>query len=386
MKTKLRNYIVVGRPQLIALALLFCFATFCITVIQRKPFTADEQNHIWSGRQIIAYKAIPRHFQHTPLVNLAAAAPMKFDANRFSDPRQALTQQDVQKEVMRLRWMLRAPFVFAGLILGASIWYVSRRLYGNAGGYIALSLYCFSPVMVLHAASIGEAVPSAWGIFGIIFGGIAISHNLYAPMRKWRYRTVLLSIAATLAIASHPAAMVVFPAALLFMLYLAPGRRWAALLVALVSTVLSAAFVFATYGFYPQALRQGIDLRAWLKYQPEVSRPLFFDVRFLMENFTLAYILLFAVALVSYMLWKRSRYFGNTAPLFTGLCLLYAAMITPLTSIATIWALPFLYVFTGGIWADLLETRHRKWVASALMILLGENAWLCWATIRLALA
>jgi len=37
-------------------------------------------------------------------------------------------------------------------MLGGSLWYVARRLYGNAGGYIALALYCFSPAMIVNVA------------------------------------------------------------------------------------------------------------------------------------------------------------------------------------------------------------------------------------------
>src|SRR5450631_4343539 len=44
-----------------------------------------------------------------------------------------------------------SPYLFFGVMLGASLWYVTRRLYGNAGGYIALSLYCFAPIMILNA-------------------------------------------------------------------------------------------------------------------------------------------------------------------------------------------------------------------------------------------
>ena len=52
-----------------------------------------------------------------------------------------------------------SPYLFFGLMLGASLWYVARRLYGNAGGYIALALYCFSPAMIVNVAgtqSLGE--------------------------------------------------------------------------------------------------------------------------------------------------------------------------------------------------------------------------------------
>ena len=42
-------------------------------------------------------------------------------------------------------WVTRVPFVLFGVLLGASLWYVARRLYGNGGGYVALALYCFTP-------------------------------------------------------------------------------------------------------------------------------------------------------------------------------------------------------------------------------------------------
>jgi len=45
-----------------------------------------------------------------------------------------------------------APYLFFGVMLGGSLWYVARRLYGNAGGYIALLLYCFSPAMIAGVA------------------------------------------------------------------------------------------------------------------------------------------------------------------------------------------------------------------------------------------
>ena len=45
-----------------------------------------------------------------------------------------------------------APYLFFGVMLGGSIWYVSRRLYGNAGGYVALTLYCFSPATIMAVA------------------------------------------------------------------------------------------------------------------------------------------------------------------------------------------------------------------------------------------
>src|SRR5579864_2820432 len=44
--------------------------------------------------------------------------------------------------------LLRVPFILFGLWLGGALWWVTRRLYNNAGGYVALALYCSSPLIV----------------------------------------------------------------------------------------------------------------------------------------------------------------------------------------------------------------------------------------------
>lgn len=370
------SHIVVGAPQIFALLLLAAYTAQCVALMARVPFSLIEQDHIWAGRQQLEYGAVPRSFRYSPLPNIISAAPMRIDANRV--PAKNPTPENVRNEVRRLRWMLRAPFLLAGILLGVSVWYVSRRLYGNVGGYVALSLYCFSPAMVLRGAAIQEQSLAAWGIFGVVFTAIAISHNLYAPWRKWRYRTLLLSLAIALAVASHPAAVLVLPVALAFMLYLAPGRRWAAVLVVFIATLLGAAMTYAAYGFHPGAMFNGVDLRDWLRYTPQAAQQaLLSDPRNLFERFNPAVLVLLACSSLTYLFWKRTRYFGNTAPLLVCAVLLYWALISPMVLIASVWALPIVFVFIGGIWADLLETRYKMWIAGTLLLLLFENAYYC---------
>lgn len=377
---RLPSYIVVGRHQLMALLLLTAFAAQCGWLLVQRPLTTAEQDHIWSGRQQLEYNAVPRNFRYTPLTNIAGAAPLKIDVGRTSTG--AVSGQSVQREIKRLRLLTRAPFLIAGILLGVSVWYVARRLYGNPGGYIALTLYCFSPAIIQRAATIDDVLPAAWGVFGIVFGSIAISHNLYAPWRKWRYRTVLLSIAMALAIASHPAGMLLVPVGLAFILYLAPGRRVAGILLTLLAVLLAWVLVFATFSFVPRALLDGIDLREWLAYQPAQARDVFFHTDFLWSLLNPGVLVLLVVALVTYVAWRRARYFGNTSPLLVAAGLLYLALITPMTRISPVWALPFIFVFIGGVWADLLESRGKWYAAAIVVILLGENAWYCWRLLQ----
>jgi hypothetical protein len=81
-------------------------------------------------------------------------------------------------------------------------------------------------------------------------------------------------------------------------------------------------------------------------------------------------------ALVTYGVWRRARYFGNTAPLLVaGVCigLGLAAPHYPGQGFLLV-AAPFLFSFIGGVFADLLETRSGAVVRAGLFGLLGANA------------
>ena len=314
--------------------------------------------------------------RHSPLVNLAAAAPLRIDANRLvrRDP----SPEHIQNEVRRLRILTRIPFIIFGIGLGVSLWYVSRRLYGNAGGYVALILFVLSPAIVLHSARIGETIPAAWGLFGVVFVTIALAHNLYAPWRKWRYRTVLLAVAMFIGVASHPAIIVAVIAALFFPLYLAPGRRWVGALLLIIAAFIAAVLVYASYSLIPQAMQYGVYLPDWFHYAPREARVnLFANSDVFLGRFSAAVETLFVIALATFAAWKRTRYFGNTAPLLIFATVLYVGLVTPLALFASVWCLPFLFIFIGGIFADLLETKYRSWALAALAVMLAEQVWFC---------
>ena len=88
--------------------------------------------------------------------------------------------------------LLRLPFLFAGCALGGCIWWVTRRLYGNLGGYTALALYCFSPAVLKACVAPNPDVLAALGVFGGVYTCIGVAHAMQGPRRKWRPRIVLL--------------------------------------------------------------------------------------------------------------------------------------------------------------------------------------------------
>src|ERR1700674_451750 len=173
--------------------------------------------------------------EHSPLLSLVTAAPL------LVSPRWQLRP-----------WLPRIPFLAFGVFLGASLWYVARRLCGNTGGFLALTLYCFSPTM-LQAAAVWHTEPeilSAWGSFGAIFTAIAVAHTLYAPREvvlwNWR-RILLLGISLAIAVGSQFSLIIVVPLALAFLLYLAPIRRPAALTIWTAACLVALNLLFATY-------------------------------------------------------------------------------------------------------------------------------------------
>ena len=86
-----------------------------------------------------------------------------------------------------------------------------------------------------------------------------------------------------------------------------------------------------------------------------------------------------AVALVVYCWSRRSRYFGNTAPLLM-LLLLFPLYTTQVVSAPWIWALPFLFTFVGGVFADVMESKQRKMFVVLTAGVVVTQAVLCWVS------
>jgi hypothetical protein len=200
-----------------------------------------------------------------------------------------------------------------------------------------------------------------WGLYGLVYTAIGVAHAMQGPRRRWRPRILLLAIALGLTAAAHLlAAIFGFIAALVFMLYLAERRRSYVFQVLLISTIGALAILFAFFGFHPAAFSYvftGGAARFWFSLAG--IRSFVLNRGFAGSLANLPILTAFAVATLLYCAVRRSRYFGNTAPLLVVLAL--APLITTQTvSAPWLWALPFFFTFIGGVFADALETRTRK--------------------------
>lgn len=286
------------------------------------------------------------------------------------------------------RWwhvLAALPYLFFGAMLGGSLWYVTRRLYGNAGGYIALLFYCFSPAMIVNVAGSQNLAEmgAVWGAFGAIWTAIAVAHTLYAPREvvlwNWR-RIVLLGLSLALAIGNQFSLAMIAVVALLAMLWVAPVRKSAVVVIWGAACAVAAMILFACYSFRPMLFGQGMKHARWFDFDPR-ALGVWISYRHMFETVfagSPSLMLALPVALIAYCAWKRSRYFGNTAPLpIAGLLFVLAAAAPEFPGEGfQLTALVFLFIFVAGLFADLLETRHGLLVRAGLSgVLIASAVW-----------
>ncbi len=324
--------------------------------------------------------------EHSPLISVVTAAPL------------LVWQQIWRNEQRSADWpwlsrlLLRLPFLACGVLLGASLWYVARRLCGNTGGFVALTLYCFSPSLI-QASAVWHTEPeimAAWGAFGTVFTAIAVAHTLYAPREvvlwNWR-RIMLLGTALAIAVGAQFSMVVLVPLALAFLLYVAPVRRRAGIVIWLAACAVGVVLLFATYFFH------------WHAFAASMHRAVFWGATW--RGFTVfgvykqvaaqvgracpALALALPVAVVTYAAWPRTRYFGNTAPLLVAALFVTLGMAHPHVAGVgfLLAAVPFLFIFVSGVLADLMETRYRPLVTAGVVGMLA--AYMAWSLLNLAL-
>src|SRR5271170_3630226 len=399
-----------GRPQFLAGALLLAFLAQAVWLVHCElhapeapgagAFGASEQVRIAAGwRQIhgdgiagAPYPDSPGSLplevsqgdgydtEHSPLLSLVTAAPLL----AWSQP-----LLDSEPSAYWL-WLPRIPFLAFGVFLGASLWYVARRLCGNPGGFLALTLYCFSPSM-LQASAVWHAEPeilTAWGSFGAIFTAIAVAHTLYAPREvvfwNWR-RIVLLGISLAIAVGSQFSMIAVVPIALAFLLYLAPFRRGAGLTIWMAACLVTLLAVFATYFFHPRTFLDSMRHASFwgATWRSFTVLAVYRQVGSLILRSCPPLTLLLPVSVITYVLWSRTRYFGNTAPLLIALLFIALGIAHPRVAGAgfLLASVPFLFIFVAGVIADLMETPFRALVTACVWGLVG--AYILWSLLAL---
>lgn len=369
-----------NRPQQIAAGLLALFLLQGLWLISRQTMSDRDYQYARCGREswenptpLAGYYTSCGNIHDGILGYRLAGLPLTLNllAERVMDlarkPEDRVLQTggevsswELRHQLTHLLLLLRLPFLAAGCLLGGGLWWVTRRLYGNLGGYTALALYCFSPAVLQACVAPNTEILAALGVYGGVYTCIGVAHAMQGPRRKWRPRIVLLTACFGVAAAAHIAALpVVALLGLAMMLWVAEGRRSQVLPVVLLAVLGAVVVVFACYGFSPDAFSYVFRSAAgflWLSVDP--AR------RFFSTPGHAGITLAAGAAVLLYLGVRRSRYFGNTAPLLCFLVLVLLVM-TGVPGTPWLWALPFLLTFVGGVFADAYETEKGRLVMAA---------------------
>jgi hypothetical protein len=380
-------------PQRIAAGLLGVFLIQGLWLIAHQPPSERDYQYARCGREMwerplqlggsftscgnIPDGVLAYRLAGLPLT-LNLLAERVLDHFRSPDDRVVQTQGELSSWELRhqLRYtllLLRLPFLAAGCLLGGCLWWVTRRLYGNLGGYTALAFYCFSPAVLRACVTPTPEALAALGVFGGVYTCIGVAHAMQGPRRKWRPRIVLLTAIFAVAAAAHIAALLVAAlAGLALMLWVAEGRRSQVLPLVLIATAGALALLFACYGFSPQAF--GALFRSpagLLGISLEPAR------RFFSTLSNAGTALATAAALALYLSARRLRYFGNSAPLLCVLVLFLLVAKGAPGAAPWLWGMTFLFTFVGGVFADAYESRRGRLALGAAAVLVLLQAVLC---------
>jgi hypothetical protein len=161
------------------------------------------------------------------------------------------------------------------------------------------------------------------------------------------------------------------------MLWVGHVRRGAVLAIFAAASVTGLVLLWALYSFRPLVFGRALVNADWLEISSQsfswnAIAPLL--ATFFLQN-GVGLVLLLVVSLVTFAVWKRSRFFGTAAPLLTGVLLAVLALRLHFAGFTFLFvALPFLVLFMAGVSADLLQSRYAVLANAVIVGVLVANA------------
>ena len=378
-----------GRPQQFAALILAVFFAQTLFVIGRTSLTDADYRYGLCGREmweqtppVSGYFTTCGNMQGDgSLAYRAAALPLSVyvaglrlqdrithgDANPTAG-----SIYDLRHQIAGIRYLIRVPFAIAAVLLGAGLWWVTRRLFGNIGGALALCLYAVSPPVVYFATRPNNEILAAGGLYALLYTAIGISHAMYGPPRRWRPRIVLYTVALGLTACAHVlTAAFGLVASAAFLFYVAQKRRTVIIPLLLTAALGAAIIVLLSYN-----LRLGLFMYIFTAGAARFTLSWASATQWFQQTQILAATAAAALAFMLYLVNRRSRYFGNTAPLLVAIALL-PLQTAQVNTLPAFWAYPFLLTFVAGVFADATETAQRKLYLATVITTLIAQAILC---------
>jgi hypothetical protein len=274
-----------------AAILLAAYWAMAVTAAAGKSSTFDEPDHVTSGysqwvhhdyRLEPASRALPNRWAALPLLAMDLRFPALDGPEWTENRRDLLTERflyDAGNDPDRILRGSRGAMALLGVALGWLTYAWSLRLFGQAGAFLSLGLFCFCPTMLAHGALASSDV--AFALFLLLFATCfwSVLHVVTPP------RLLASALAASALLLTKASGLLVLPlAALLLVLrLLAPGkpapwprlrfrardrevrgaRRILAVIaaVAAVHVLVAAAAIWTAYGFRYSAFNPALPGR-----------------------------------------------------------------------------------------------------------------------------
>ena len=175
-----------------------------------KSATFDEVTHLPAGYSYLIERSVHYNLQHPPLIKEICALPLLLlhlhypenpPNNEWIFGREFLFRQDAQ----RILFWGRIPALLLSLGMASLVAVWATRLWGWAGGLLALFLYAFDPTITAHSQLVTTDV-------GVAFFSVLYLWSLRSYLRNPAWKTLLLSGAALgLALGAKFSAVVLVP-------------------------------------------------------------------------------------------------------------------------------------------------------------------------------
>ena len=184
-----------SKTKILAGVIISTAVTLAITSFWDDSLIVDEVPHIGAGYSYVVKQDLRLNPEHPPLAKILAGIPLLF-LNLKQDAFEAKSwQSDVNgqwefgrkliynsgNDADQIGHYAKLPMLLFFILAGILIFKWSRKLYGNSGGLIALTLFSFSPTILAHSRFVATDIPA---LFGIILGTYFFINYLQQNTKK----------------------------------------------------------------------------------------------------------------------------------------------------------------------------------------------------------
>ncbi len=166
------------KTKILAIIIISTAVVLAITSVWNDSLVVDEIPHIGAGYSYLTKQELRLNPEHPPLAKDLAAIPLLFLKLKQTVFETKFWQSDVNgqwefgrnliynsgNDANLITRFAKLPMLLFFVLAAVLIFKWGKKLYGNAGGLIALALFSFSPTILAHSRFVTTDVPALFGI------------------------------------------------------------------------------------------------------------------------------------------------------------------------------------------------------------------------------